>query len=110
MTSYAYETRPAFSTKTPAYLTSIIAEEIERRKFSTAAFQVWFDLPGVGVYDYTHEKARPGRPFNYHVAAPIEQFERTGGKVRVVLIGVNVAILVGIVCFLVRRWRRRAAA
>ncbi len=108
VTSYAYGTRPVFSTKTPAYVTTITIENIEPQELAAKDFQIWFDLPGVAVEDYTHAKARPGVPYQYFVAGPIE--ESSGGQLRTILIGVNLVIVVGLGAFLIWRGRHRRAS
>lgn len=103
--SYAYYTRPTFSSKTPAYVTKIMIEITDRMDFSDKDFQVWFDLPGVNVDDYTHEKASYRKPFSYRVPGSIEKFKRSNGYLRTILIGLNVFILVVLLVFFV--WRRK---
>lgn len=111
VTSHAYETRPDFSTKSPAYITTIAAEEILRRDFEKEDFQVFFDYPGASVENHAHESAHPGNPFSYQVPGSIEEIDgKFGGRSRRLLIGLNVVILVGLLLlFLVRRSRSSTA-
>jgi hypothetical protein len=62
VSSYAYGTRPTFSSKNPLYRTVVTVDELERREFTTKEFQVWFDVPGVAVYDHSHESGCNRRP------------------------------------------------
>jgi hypothetical protein len=102
ITSYANETRPTYTTKAPAYVTTITLEELKHRQFAADDFRVWFDLPGLSVNDYTHATASPGRPFAYRVPGDIGQFGDR--RFRVILIVLNVIVLIGLVGL--RVWRR----
>lgn len=92
---YAYGTRPAFSSKAPLYLTTVTIDELDRREFSAKDFQVWFDVPGVAVFDHSHENASPGSPYQYRVPSDIEQLKRPGRHVIMTIIGVCLVSTLG---------------
>jgi hypothetical protein len=98
---YAFALHPKFNSKAALYRTNIKIEKIERAKFSEKDFQVWFDVPGLSVSDFTHATAKPGRPYTYRVPVNVEQLGVSRG--RYFWLGINLAVF--IVLALLVAWR-----
>ena len=76
--SHALGTAPRYISPEPRYATDIQIEKIERTTFSDDQFRIWYGQPGARVTDYTHPKATPGHPYDYVIAAPLQDPGRGG--------------------------------
>ncbi|MEM9645296.1 MAG: hypothetical protein AAF989_09895, partial [Planctomycetota bacterium] len=109
ITSHAYEMQPLQVTDQPAYKTTLVTTSVSTDSPSDSEFSLFFDVAGVSVDDFTHEKASPGTPYSYFVSTTASEFgnqsffQRNKG-LRFLLAGANIVV---ILFFAIHFFRKR---
>jgi len=107
---YSSESDRSYVSKTPLYEIKLNLNAVVAKAFSDKEFELWYDLPGGRVFDFTSPKATADEPIAYDVpGSPSDLAEaskgvRRGDTVKWFVI-LNVGILTIIIIYIVIRRR-----